>query len=472
MKTLHKATALHGEVSIPGDKSISHRAVMFGSLAKGDSIVTNFLDGADCNATIDCFDRLGIFIERDWQNPGRLIVHGTGLHGLYPSYSPVALYTQNSGTTTRIMSGILAPQHFSAFLSGDDSVNSRPMKRAMAPLRLMGADITSLNGDDCAPLRINGSALHGMVYRTPVASAQVKSAILCAGLYADGTTTVIEPAKSRDHTERMLRAFGAHVAEGEEALRLANERIASAQNLTPEVVADYGIADHLDANNQLSLQPGEHIVTISPATELTAHDVVVPGDISSAAYFIAAALIVPGSEVLIRNVGTNPTRDGILRVAKAMGGDITVLNEVEAAEPYADLLVKSSPLHGIDISGDIIPTLIDELPVIAVMAACAKGTTVIRDAAELKVKESDRIATVTEGLTAMGARVTPADDGMIIEGGNPLHGANIRTFRDHRLAMSFAVASLVADGDTTLDDEDCVNVSYPNYFEDMQRLSE
>ena len=437
--TLQPARSLKGELSIPGDKSISHRAIMFGSLAKGDTHITHFLESADCLATMDCFSRLGIFIERDFSKPGNLTVHGTGLHGLYPSHSPVALYSQNSGTTTRIMSGILAPQHFTSYITGDDSVNRRPMKRVMEPLREMGADIISMNDDGCAPLKITGAPLHGITFRTKVASAQVKSAILCAGLYAEGDTTVIEPAVSRDHTEKMLAAFG---------------HVPSVTDLTDE-------AGHFAG----------HSVRLSPADELDSPgEVIVPGDISSAAYFIAAACLVPNSEVLIRNVGMNKTRDGILRVARAMGADITVLNESSAAEPSADLLVETSSLHGTVVEGSLIPTLIDEIPVIAVMAAAAEGTTVIRDAAELKVKESDRIAAMTEGLSAMGCRITPTDDGMIIEGGAPLRGAHIRTFRDHRIAMSFAVASLIAEGNTVLDDAGCVDISYPSFFEDLKKL--
>ncbi len=442
--TLSPASSLKGELTIPGDKSISHRAIMFGSLAKGDTIVTHFLESADCLATMDCFSRLGIYIERDFSEPGRLVVHGTGLRGLYPSHSPIALYSQNSGTTTRIMSGILAPQHFTSYITGDDSVNRRPMKRVMEPLALMGADIVSMNDNGCAPLKITGKPLHGISYRTKVASAQVKSAILCAGLYAEGDTTVTEPAISRDHTEKMLAAFGHPVQ-------------------TREVSA----ADPVTG----ALVPGGHQVMVTPADELESPGSIrVPGDISSAAYFIAAACLVPNSEVLIRNVGMNETRDGILRVAKAMGADITILNEDLSAEPSADLLVRSSSLHATVIEKDLIPTLIDELPVIAVMAAAAEGTTIIRDAAELKVKESDRIAVVTEGLTAMGCDITPTDDGMIIHGGKPLHGANIRTFKDHRIAMSFAIASLLAEGATTLDDASCVDISYPKFFRDLAGL--
>lgn len=437
--TLSSTASLKGELTIPGDKSISHRAIMFSSLAKGDTQITHFLESADCLATMDCFSRLGIYIERDFSEHGRLIVHGTGLRGLYPSHSPIALYSQNSGTTTRIMSGILAPQHFTSYITGDESVNRRPMKRVMEPLQQMGADIVSMNDDNCAPLKITGKPLHGITWKTSVASAQVKSAILCAGLYAEGNTTVLEPAISRDHTEKMLAAFG-----------------------------------HAPAVTDLTDDSGKfagHSVSVTPTKELwSPGQITVPGDISSAAYFIAAACLVPNSEVLIRNVGINETRDGILRVARAMGADITVLNENRAAEPSADLLVRTSSLHGTIVEGDMIPTLIDEIPIIAVMAAAADGTTIIRDAAELKVKESDRIAAMTEGLQAMGCRITPTGDGMIIEGGALLRGAAIRTFKDHRIAMSFAIAALIAEGETVLDDAGCVDISYPTFFENLNQL--
>ena len=437
--TLSPARGLRGSVEIPGDKSISHRAVMFGSLARGDTRVQHFLESADCLATMDCFQKLGVSIDRDPAAPGELVVHGAGLHGLRPGTAPAQLYAANSGTTTRILSGILAPQGFTSVLSGDASVNRRPMKRVIEPLSQMGADIVSVPGNGCAPLRISGRPLRGVTYRTKVASAQVKSAILCAGLYASGETAVIEPAVSRDHTERMLEAFGCSPA-----------------------VRDLQDGAGAFAGHEVRIQTAEEL--ISPG------EIIVPGDISSAAYFIAAACITPDSEVLIRNVGMNGTRDGILRTAKAMGADITVLNRKEAAEPYADLLVKTSSLHGTTIEGALIPTLIDELPVLAVMAAAAEGTTIIRDAAELKVKESNRIETVTEGLRSMGARVTPTDDGMIIEGGAPLRGALIHTFADHRVAMSFAVASLIAQGETVLDDPSCVVISYPEFFRDLDAL--
>lgn len=419
-----KVNQLKGEVTIPGDKSISHRAVMFGSLAEGTTEITNFLQGADCLSTIDCFRKMGIEIDN---TPDRILIHGRGLRGL--SAPSEILDVGNSGTTIRLISGILAAQPFTSTLTGDASIQKRPMRRIMEPLSMMGADITSLNGNDCAPLRIAGAPLHGIHYHSKVASAQVKSAILLAGLYADGETKVTEPTVSRNHSEIMLNYFGASVrTEGTTAI-------------------------------------------IQPEPSLQGQKINVPGDISSAAYFIAAGLIVPGSEILIRNVGINPTRDGILRVAQAMGGDITLLNENRDGEPTADLLVKYSTLHGITIEGDIIPTLIDELPVINVMAACASGTTVIRDAAELKVKESDRIDVMVRYLSAMGCDITGTDDGMIINGGSPLHGATVDSHMDHRIAMSFAIASLIADGSTEILGSDIVTISYPNFYEDLRRLT-
>lgn len=429
MKFKNNTLPLKGELTVPGDKSISHRAVMFGSLAKGTTEISNFLQGADCLSTISCFKKMGIDIEN---TPERILVHGKGLHGLT---APSGLLdTGNSGTTTRLISGILSGQKFSSILNGDASIQSRPMKRILDPLTLMGADIVSIKGNGCAPLRINGSSedfplLHGIQYHSPVASAQVKSCILLAGLYADSPTSVTEPELSRNHTELMLSGFGAKL---------------TSQGTT---------------------------ATISPEPELSAISVSVPGDISSAAYFIAAALMVPGSEILIQNVGINPTRDGILRAAKQMGADITLLNKkISGGEPTADLLVKYQPLKGITIGGNIIPTLIDELPVIAVMACTAEGTTIIKDAQELKVKESNRIDTVVHALKSMGAHVEATDDGMIIEGGHPLHGALIDSCKDHRIAMSFAVAALAAEGETEILDADCVKISYPGFYETLRSL--
>lgn len=421
---LKKIQSLRGELTVPGDKSISHRAVMFGALAQGMTEVHHFLKGADCLSTIDCFRRLGIRIE---ETDDVLLIHGKGLDGLV---SPTdILDAGNSGTTTRLLAGILAAQPFSSTLTGDASLQKRPMKRIVDPLTQMGASLTSINENGCVPLRIAGRPLHGIHYISPVASAQVKSAVLLAGLYAEGETSVTEPFVSRDHTELMLGSFGAQIA---------------ASGTT---------------------------VTIQPRPALSGQCITVPGDISSAAYFIAAALLVPNSEVLIRNVGINPTRDGILKAAQAMGGNIQLLNRRTAGgEPVADLLVTSSSLHGITIEGSMIPGLIDELPVIAVMAAAAQGTTVIRDAAELKVKESDRIAVMVKNLSAMGADITGTDDGMIIRGGPALCGAQIDAFEDHRIAMSFAVAALFADGETEIRGSDCVQISYPGFYEDLQSL--
>ena len=422
-------TGLKGRVTVPGDKSISHRCIMFGSIADGVTEVRNFLEGADCLATIRCFRSMGIEIE---EKNTTVIVHGKGLHGL--SAPDSILDAGNSGTTTRLLSGILAGQPFESKLSGDESLNSRPMKRIMDPLTQMGAHISSILRNGCAPLYIAPSTLHGIHYDSPVASAQVKSCILLAGLYAEGETSVTEPSLSRNHTELMLREFGADI------------RTTHALNST------------------------EATASIRPCGRLFGQKITVPGDISSAAYFIAAGLIVPDSEILIENVGINPTRAGILKVCEDMGGNITLLNErTEGGEKIADILVKTSSLHGITIEGDIIPTLIDEIPVIAVMAAAAEGTTIIKDAQELKVKETDRIETVTDNLKAMGCNVTPTADGMIITGGK-LKGASIHTLLDHRIAMAFSIAALVAEGNTKILDSKCVDVSYPTFYDTFEQL--
>lgn len=420
---IKKQSNLKGELAVPGDKSISHRAVMFGSLAKGTTRISHFLTGADCLSTISCFRKMGIDIE---EHEGQVLVHGKGLHGL--TAPSEILDVGNSGTTTRLISGILAGQSFVSELNGDASIQKRPMKRIMTPLSAMGAEIESLKGNGCAPLRITGKKLHAIHYDSPVASAQVKSCVLLAGMYGDGVTSVTEPVLSRNHTELMLNFFGAHV---------------QSQGTT---------------------------ASIQPEPVLEARDVAVPGDISSAAYFIAAGLLTPGSEILLRNVGINPTRDGMLRVCQAMGGDITLLNVRNEGEPTADLLVRTSALHGTDIGGELIPTLIDEIPMLAVMAAFAEGRTVIRDAQELKVKESDRIAVMAENLARMGADITPTEDGMIINGGKALHGAEIDSHLDHRIAMSFAVAGTLCDGTLSVKNGDCVNISYPGFYEDLYGL--
>jgi len=420
--------SLNGSVHIPGDKSISHRAIMLGSLGTGITEIHNFLQGADCLSTIECFRRMGI----DIVNNGSIVtIHGKGLYGLTAPSS--VLDAGNSGTTTRLISGILAGQSFETTLTGDASIQKRPMKRIIEPLTMMGANIESINGSGCAPLQINRNGkgnLKGIHYSSKVASAQVKSCILLAGMYADGDTSVTEPYLSRNHSEIMLNYFGA------------------------------------------SVDSCGTTATIHPEPALTGQKVLVPGDISSAAFFIAAGLIVPNSEILIQNVGINPTRDGMLTICRRMGADITLLNpSYDNGEPTADLLVRTSSLKAADIGGAIIPTLIDEIPILAVLACFAEGTTTIRDAQELKVKESNRLDVMVRNLSAMGAHITATDDGMIIEGGHPLHGAVIDSRLDHRIAMSFAVAGLAADGITEIQGAECVNISYPDFYLDLNRLS-
>jgi len=419
------AKSLKGTVTIPGDKSISHRSVMFGAISSGITEITNFLEGADCLSTIECFKQMGVEIKR---NHSSVIVYGNGLHGLKKPES--TLDTGNSGTTTRLISGILAGQNFTSRLNGDASIQKRPMNRVINPLKLMGADIKSENDNGCTPLLYSPATLKGIHYDSPVASAQVKSAIILAGLYAEGTTSVTEPVLSRNHTELMLKGFGANV------------------------------------------ESKDRTALVIPGNELYGQKIQVPGDISSATYFIAAGLLIPGSEILIENVGINPTRDGIIRVAEAMGANIKKLNERNVSgESVCDLLVKHSSLKGTEVSGEIIPTLIDEIPMIAVMAAFAKGVTVIKDAAELKVKETNRIDTVTYNLRRMGADVEPTDDGFIIHGEKPLYPSDsFDSFLDHRIAMAFAVAAMALDKESEIKDAECVNISYPEFYKDMDSL--
>ncbi|MDE5778804.1 MAG: 3-phosphoshikimate 1-carboxyvinyltransferase [Lachnospiraceae bacterium] len=417
---------LRGEITVPGDKSISHRSIMLGSLAKGTTEVTGFLQGADCLSSISCFEKMGITIENNVKT-GTVRIHGKGLHGLTKPSD--ILDVGNSGTTTRLMSGILAAQPFTATIDGDASIRKRPMGRIITPLSMMGARFESLAADQCAPFKITGGRLKGIAYTSPVASAQVKSAILLAGLYADGETSITEPFLSRNHTELMLKAFGTDV------------------------------------------RSNGTTATVRPASELTAQQISVPGDISSAAYFIAAGLITPNSEITIKNVGINPTRDGILTVCKAMGANIQISNIKDGiGEPAGDITVSTSELHGCTIEGDIIPKLIDEIPIIAVMAAYAKGTTIIKDAQELKVKESNRIDVMVKNLSAMGADIEGTEDGMIIHGGRPLHGAVIDSKLDHRIAMSFTIAGGNSDGETEITGSECVNISYPAFYNDINLL--
>ncbi len=434
MKIARAQRGLKGEVAVPGDKSISHRSIMFGSLAEGDTLVRGFLRSADCISTMECFRKMGVGIDEGRDEEGEyLLIHGKGLHGLTGAGED--LYCGNSGTTARLISGILAGQDFESVLTGDESLSKRPMKRIIEPLSSLGASIRSGKGDGRLPLIIDKGNLHGGSIKIKVASAQVKSAVLLSGLYADGETTVREPALSRNHTELMLSAFGA--------------------DLTPGTNED----------PVCSLRPGRTLKGLS---------INVPGDISSAAYFMGAALIVPGSEVLLKNVGINPTRDGILRVFTEMGGNIRIENErYESGEKTADIIVKYSPaLKGVNIGGDIIPALIDEIPLIAVVAAAAEGETVISDASELKVKESDRISLTAEGLNAMGGRVAKREDGMVIEGRTALHHAVIDPGKDHRIAMSFSVAALASKDVKPVEIRDpaCVGISYPEFYRDLDRL--
>lgn len=417
---IKKIPSARGTISVPGDKSVSHRAVMLGSLAKGVTEISGFLKGADCLSTIDCFRSMGIdIIEKD----DKIIVHGKGLYGLKKPQN--TLYTGNSGTTTRLLCGILAAQDFDTSITGDASIQKRPMGRVTKPLSLMGAKIEN----EYCPLQITGTKLHGIDYNMTVASAQVKTALILAGLYAEGKTVIHEITKSRDHTELMLGAMGADIT-----------------------------VDGLD-------------ITVRPGRELSAQNIEVPGDISSAAFFMVLGAIMPNSEITITNVGINPTRTGIIDVLTGMGADISIENKrTSAGESVADITVRSSKLTGTTVGGDIIPRLIDELPIIAVAAVFAEGETVIKDAQELKVKETNRIRAVVSEFTKCGIDITETDDGMIIRGSKPIHGADFITYGDHRMAMSLTVLAQMADGESTLDDADCACVSYPTFFEDFYGL--
>lgn len=417
---IKKISRALGELTVPGDKSISHRGVMLGALADGVTRIEGFLSGADCLSTIDCFRKMSIEIDI---NGSSVTVHGRGIHGI--RRPPEMLYAGNSGTTTRLLCGILAGQDFDSAITGDASICNRPMKRVTEPLSRMGAQI---RGEYC-PLYITGSRLHGIEYKMPVASAQVKTAVLLAGLYAEGETIIHEVEKSRDHTELMLGAMGADLE-----------------------------VSGLD-------------IRLTPSEKLNPQHIIVPGDISSAAFFMVLGAIMPNSEITIRNVGINPTRTGIIDVFKAMGADIKTENErTSAGEPAADITVSSSDLKGTVIGGELIPRLIDELPVIAVAALFADGETVIKDAQELKVKETDRIHAVVNEFSKCGADIEETDDGMIIRGGRTLHGADFCTYGDHRMAMSLTVLAQLLDGESTLDDEKCVEISYPRFFEDFYSL--
>lgn len=417
---IKKIQFARGILTVPGDKSISHRAVMLGSLASGTTEITGFLQGADCLSTIDCFRNMGINIDVNGEN---VTVRGNGLYGL--KNPEMTLYTGNSGTTTRLLCGILSAQPFDTGITGDASICKRPMGRVTKPLSLMGARIDN----EYCPLYIHGTQLHGIDYKMPVASAQVKTAILLAGLYAEGETVVKETEKSRDHTELMLGAMGADIS-----------------------------VDGLD-------------VTVRKTDSLSSVKADVPGDISSAAFFMVLGAVLPNSEITIRNVGINPTRTGIIDVLKDMGADLSIENvRISAGESAADITVKSSVLHAVTVEGAIIPRLIDELPVIAVAAAVADGETVIKDAAELKVKETNRIRAVVDEFKKCGIDITETDDGMIILGGKAIRGADFKSYGDHRMAMTLTVLAQLADGGSTIDDAECVNISYPGYFDSFYSL--
>jgi 3-phosphoshikimate 1-carboxyvinyltransferase len=421
-------TTLKGTVAVPGDKSISHRALMFGALAAGETTIRGLLLGEDPRSTAACFQAMGAEISP--LNADLVTVRGIGLQNLQ---EPVdVLDAGNSGTTMRLMLGILAGQAGKYFtITGDSSLRSRPMSRVVKPLATMGAQIWGREDNSRAPLAVKGQSLQAIVYNSPVASAQVKSAVLLAGLFAEGKTTVVEPALSRDHSERMLRAFGAEVA------------------VDPERIS----------------------ATVTGLPQLTGREVIVPGDISSAAFWLVAAAITPGAELLLENVGVNPTRTGVLDALMLMDADISWENSRDVAgEPVADLRVKYSRLQGCTIEGDLIPRLVDEIPILAVAAVFAKGKTMIKDAAELRVKESDRLAVMASELGKMGANIVELPDGLEITGCDSLIGATVDSYLDHRIAMSLAIAALRAKGSTLIHRADAASVSYPDFFPTLQRL--
>lgn len=416
--TVQPARSIRGEISVPGDKSISHRSIMLGSIAQGETRVRGFLRGEDNLATLNAFRSMGVDIDDDGET---LSIKGKGLHGLVEPSD--VLDCGNSGTSMRLMTGLLAGQSFFSVLTGDKYLRNRPMKRIIDPLERMGAAINGRAGGDKAPLAIAGKELFGIRHDSTVASAQVKSAIMLAGLYASGETVVVEPHLSRDHSERMFRYFGADI------------------------------------------EAGGQMVKVRGGRELEGRDIVVPGDISSAAFFMVAALIVPGSELLIRGVGVNPTRTGVIDILTGMGGSLELLDRREiSGEPVANILVRASRLKGIEIGGELVPRAIDEFPVICVAAAHASGRTVIRDARELRVKETDRIAAMAVSLRSAGVEVAETEDGMEISGLERLRGCVTDSCGDHRIAMSMLVAGLAASGGITVRDVDCIGTSFPNFI--------
>ena len=415
---------LEGVIEIPGDKSISHRSVMFGSIAQGVTRVTNFLPGDDCLSTISCFRKLGVVIE---ENENEIIIYGNGFDGLKEPND--LLDVGNSGTTIRLLLGILAGRPFFSSLIGDHSIGKRPMTRVTEPLKTMGVQIDGRKNGEFTPLSIRGGHLNPIHYKMPVASAQVKSALILAGLQAEGETTIIEKAESRDHTERMIRKFGGEI------------------------------------------QKDNRTITVKGGQKLIASDILVPGDISSAAFFLVAGAIVPDSEIVLKNVGLNPTRTGIIEIMNKMGANLEIRqNADDAFEPAGDLTIKTSSLKGTVIEGDVIPRLIDEIPIIALLATQAEGKTIIKDASELKVKETNRIDTVVQELTKLGASIEATEDGMIIHGGTDLKGGTVSSHGDHRIGMMLAIASLLCKDQVELENPESISVSYPNFFSHLNSL--
>ncbi|CAI3258790.1 3-phosphoshikimate 1-carboxyvinyltransferase [Enterococcus cecorum] len=419
---LLRAKQLNGQIEVPADKSISHRSIMFGAIAKGTTTVKNFLRGEDCLSTLNGFKELGVPIEDDGQT---ITIQGVGFEGLKPALGPIDL--GNSGTSIRLMMGILAGTSFQTTLFGDEYLNRRPMQRVMAPLNQMGAHLVGFENTQYPPISIQGAKLSPITYEMPVASAQVKSAIIFAALQAQGTSTIIEKEPSRNHTEQMIKQFGGEIEVSGKTIRVTGPQ------------------------------------------QLTGQEVIVPGDISSAAFFIVAAAILKNSQVVLKNVGINPTRTGILDVLEAMGGTFE-LSEIDEANESATITVTSSTLKATTIQGADIPRLIDELPIIALLATQAEGTTIIKDAQELKVKETNRIDATCEELQKLGANIEPTDDGMIIHGPVQLHGGKVSSRGDHRIGMMLQIAALLTENIVELDKAEAVAVSYPHFFEDLASL--
>ena len=432
-RTVRRPARLQATIQVPGDKSISHRTAILGALASGPSKVRRFLAGDDCLSTLACLRALGVEWQLEEETPGvaTLELAGVGLRGLREPAD--VLDAGNSGTTLRLLAGVLAGQPFASVLTGDASLRTRPVGRVVEPLREMGAQLFARDGDRCPPLAIRGGSLRGIHYRLPVASAQVKSAVLLAGLFAEGETVVEEPLATRDHTERLLLSMGVELQREGPGIRL------------------------------------------TPPTDLSPVDLEVPGDLSAAAFWLVAAAAHPDAEIVLPKVGVNPTRSGLLDILSMMGATVELTEErMVGGEPVADLTVRSSRLRGVEVAGELTLRAIDELPALAVAAAFAEGTTTVRDAEELRVKESDRIAALTVELRKLGVAIEERPDGFTIEGsaGNALHGANVNGGGDHRLAMALAVAGLLADGETVVGDAEAVAVSYPGFWEDLERAGD